>query len=93
MTFTAFPRPYGSGDPAVRLLYQTGEERITGITGTALTLSHAPIPGTLRLFKNGGLMDSGDAAVLTLDGATVTLGVAAVSGDVFLGYYHYRSTS
>lgn len=87
MAFTGFPRPYGAKDPAIQALSRFGYERQTGLTTTALTLDNAPVDGTLQLFKNGALLDPSTA--FTVSGTAVTLGVAAIAGDVFLAYYHY----
>lgn len=92
MSFVAFPRPYGARDAAVLLLYQFGQEEQTGLTSTALTLEHAPIPGSLLLFKNGTkLREVAGAAGFAIEAAAVTLGTAAVAGDVFEAMYHYSS--
>lgn len=90
VTFTGFPRPYGTRDPAVLLLYQQGTERQTGLTSDALTLDHAPVDGTLQLFKNGTLLDP--VSGYTRVGAAVTLDVAAIGADVFQAFYHYRGS-
>lgn len=93
MTFTAFPRPYGSLDPAVLVLYQMGQDDQTGLTTTALTLSNEPIDGTLLLFKNGVQLNTGaGAGEYQRTGTAVTLGAAAIAGDRFLAQYHFRST-
>lgn len=89
----AFPRPLqGTRDPAVRFLHQQVEERITGVTGTTLTLENVPIPSTLRLFKNMVLVDLDDATVGSVNGRTITLARAAVSGDVYVAMYYYRQS-
>lgn len=63
-------------------------ERLTGITGTTLTLAR-PVHGDLLLLaKNGSIVDPD---TLTLDGSAVTLGSAAVSGDVYVCFYLARS--
>lgn len=92
MTFEALPRPTGITDPALLHLYQQGRERQTGIVGTTLTLSNAPLAGTLDLYKNGTMLDPGDAAVYALEDRTVTLGVASIAGDVWVARYHFRAT-
>lgn len=89
-TISTFPRPYGTTDPAVRLLYNQLKERQTGAVTAALTLTSAPIPGSLALFKNGTLLD--DPSQYTLLDRTVTLAVAAIAGDVFTAFYTTRST-
>lgn len=90
MTFTGFPTPYGTRDPAIQALARFGQERQTGLVGTAMTLDNPPVDGTLLLFKNRQLLDpSGD---YTVAGTAVTLNVAAIAGDVFLAYYHWRQS-
>lgn len=92
-TLNAFPRPYGSVDPALRLVFQKMKERQTGVVGVTITLTDAPIAGTLQLFKNGLLLDEvAGAANYTIADRTVTLGTAAIAGDVFIAFYHYRIT-
>lgn len=89
-TVSAMPRPYGTTDPAVRLLYNRLKERQTGAVTVTLLLTGAPIAGTLALFKNGTLLD--DPSQYTLLDRTVTLAVAAIAGDVFTAFYTTRST-
>lgn len=88
MTFTAFPVPYGSLDSATQAVFRFGQDVQTGLTGTSLTLANAPVSGTLRLFKNGALLSS--LSGYTVSGKTVTLSVAAVAGDEFEAFYHFR---
>jgi hypothetical protein len=88
MTFTGFPTPYGTRDPAIIALSRFGRDRQTGLTTTALTLPNAPVDGTLQLFKNGTLLD--ESVAFTVAGAVVTLGVAAIAGDVFHSFFYYR---
>lgn len=92
-TLNAFPRPYGSVDPALRLAFQKMKERQTGVVGVTITLTDAPITGTLMLHKNGLLLDEvAGAGNYTITDRTVTLGTAAIAGDVFIAHYHYRIT-
>lgn len=91
MTFTGFPAPYGTRDPAIQALTRFGYDRQTNIVGVTLTLANPPVDGTLMLFKNGILMD--DSGGYTVSGQTVTLTAAAIAADVFQGYYHYRQAS
>lgn len=92
-TLNAFPRPYGSLDPALRLAFQKMKERQTGVVGVTIALTDAPIVGTLMLFKNGTLLDEvAGAGGYTITDRTVTLGTAAIAGDVFITFYHYRIT-
>lgn len=89
-TLYQFPRPFGTDDPAVRLLYNQIKERQTGATTASLTLANAPISGSLALFKNGTLLD--DPSQFTILDRIVTLAAAAIAGDVFNCYYTFRST-
>lgn len=92
-TLNAFPRPFGSLDPAMRVAFQKMKERQTGVVGVTITLTDAPILGTLQLFKNGILLDEvAGAGGYTITDRTVTLGTAAIAGDVFITFYHYRIT-
>lgn len=92
-TLNAFPRPFGSIDPAMRVVFQKMRERQTGVVGVTLTLTDAPIVGTLQLFKNGTLLDEvAGAGNYTITDRTVTLGTAAIAGDVFVAHYFYRGT-
>lgn len=92
-TLNAFPRPYGSLDPALRIAFQKMKERQTGVVGVTIMLTDAPIVGTLMLFKNGTLLDEvAGAGGYTITDRTVTLGTAAIAGDVFITFYHYRIT-
>jgi hypothetical protein len=72
-------------------------ERLTGLTGTAIVLAQSPRlnpnitrPSPFRLTKNGLLLDpAGGAGGYTLAGNTVTLGSAAIVGDVFVADFWY----
>lgn len=83
-----YPIPQGIKDPAVLALCRFGQESQTGLTTTAITLAHSPVEGTLLLFKNGLLLNPG--VEYTIVAAAVTLGGAAIAGDDFVAYYHYR---
>ena len=72
-----------------RLLAGYTVERQTGAVGGTLTLSATPVDGLTLVWKNGTLLDpSGGASV---SGTTVTLGVAAIAGDVFVITYYART--
>ena len=71
-----------------RALAQMTRVRLTGQTGTSLTLGLTLRAGLEQVFKNGALLDPGTAYTIT--GATLTLTVAAVAGDVFLVFGHFR---
>jgi hypothetical protein len=75
-----------------RFLSQLNIERLTGLTGTSITLEF-PVAGTsqqsaILLFKNNAfLIPTTD---YTISGKTITLSSAAVSGDVWTVWYMYR---
>ena len=60
----------------------------TGLTGTALTLPATPLTGTLKIFKNGMLLDEGGSADYTISGANVTFSVALISSDKIKSFYY-----
>lgn len=62
-------------------------EEFTGSTSTTLTLSHNYTSGTIRLFKNGARLRASDFTEATAN--TITLGVARLSGDVFITDFNY----
>lgn len=72
-------------NPNTRRLAQVATEEITGAVGTALTLAH-PVASVVLASKNGSVLGSADYSV---QGRTVTLGVAAVAGDVFVLLYYF----
>jgi len=74
--------------PNEQLLAGWELERTTGITGTVLTLNRPCHDALLLLSKNGSIVDPDTVSV---DGASVTLTSAAVSGDVFVVLYLARS--
>ena len=83
--------------PLERTLAQVYREEFTGLTTVALTLTN-PVAQTLDgkslllLFKNGTLLSEGaGASQYTVTGTAVTLGTAAIAGDNFIAYYHYRT--
>ena len=80
-----------------RALAQVYREEFTGLTTVTLTLTN-PVAQTLDgkslllLFKNGTLLSEGaGASQYTVTGTAVTLGTAAIAGDVFIASYHYRT--
>lgn len=91
-TSVPFPRPYGQRDTALSLLFQQVEDRITLVPATTFDLSMSPIVGTLDLYKNGLRLDGGVATGYALRDRTVTLGTAAIAGDVFIARYYFRAT-
>lgn len=80
----------------VRALAQWYRERFTGLTGTAITLAQTPVRtsddvGLELVVKNGAILDpSGGASGYSITGPSITLGAAAIAGDVFLILYPYR---
>jgi hypothetical protein len=85
---------YASSAPGL-----AGSERFTGLTGLVIGLAKAPllnpnsaIPTPFRVSKNGLLLDpAGGAGGYTVAGNSVTLGTAAISGDVFVIDYWYQA--
>lgn len=78
--------------PNERVLAGFRRERFTGLTTTALPLSQAPQTDTLMIWKNGTALDpNGGASGYAVSGAAVTLGTAAIAGDVFLCTYWPRT--
>lgn len=68
-------------------------ERFTGLTTTTITLARPAIGGVELCFKNGALLDAGGGASgYSISGSTITLGTAAVAGDVFICLYLARSS-
>jgi hypothetical protein len=72
-------------------------DRITGLTTVNLTLSY-PVATTadglalLLLAKNGTILDpNGGAGGYSVTGTAVTLGTAAIAGDIFVARYSYRN--
>jgi len=74
-----------------RVLMQWTRERVTGITGSTLTFSNVITSDVHLLFKNGSLLDPETAYTVTYN--TVALTVAAISGDVFVLFYHFPRTT
>lgn len=86
--------PHEPESDNIRQLAMQTRERQTGVVGATLTLANTPlqaIDGTQleQVVKNGVVLDPG--AAYTIAGNVITLGVAAIGGDVFLISYHYRS--
>lgn len=75
--------------PNIRALAAWRQERLTGITGTTITLQQNvdAASGILLVFKNGALLDPSTTA---LSGKTLTLGGALVAGDIVVVLYHAR---
>lgn len=59
----------------------------TGITGTTLTLPSTPIATTLKVFKNGQLLDEGVTNDYTLSGNVLTFTISLVSSDKIKSFY------
>lgn len=83
--------------PMERALGQVYREEFTGLTTVAVTLTNAVAQtldgkSLLLLFKNGALLSEGaGAAKYTVTGSAVTLGTAAIAGDIFVALYWYRT--
>lgn len=78
----------GHASPNERALAQMTRVRLTGQTGTTVTVGLTIVAGLEQVFKNGSLLDP--SSEYTISGATLTLTVAAVAGDVFVVYGHFR---
>ena len=86
--------PQAPANANERVLAQEYRETQTGLTDVTLTLAHPPLLtvnglGLELLFKNGALLVPGTD--YTISGAVVTLASAAISSDVFVARYPYRS--
>lgn len=70
-------------------------ERFTGLVTATVTLTKLPLRtvddvGLELVFKNGALLDpNGGAGGYSTSGRTITLGTAAIVGDVFVIRYPY----
>lgn len=84
----AVSTPNAPGSPNQRAFANLKVERLTGVTGATLTFTNVIDPTFYLLFKNGSLVDP---STLTVTGTTIGLGTAAISGDVFVLQYHFRS--
>ena len=80
-----------------RILAQQYIEQKTGLTTTTITLAKSVaitqdgVP-LILLFKNGAaLQRAAGASNFTITGNTITLGTAAIAGDVFIIHYGYRT--
>lgn len=80
-------------NPNIAALGNRKYDRFTGLTGTTLTLSNPCVLGTEQVFKNGTLLDPGNASVYFIEASTVTLGVALVNTDVVVVHFNYRQAS
>lgn len=77
----------------VRALASVMRDRITGVAGATLTLSTDAVAGLELVYKNGALLDpAGGAGGYAISGKTITLGTAAIVGDVFLIFYYARAS-
>lgn len=77
--------------PNLRSLASWKTESLTGIAGTVLTFGNVIDRNAALLFKNGSLVDPGTYTV-TLNTITA-LSPASIVGDVWLLFYHFRSTT
>jgi hypothetical protein len=83
--------------PNERALALEYRERFTGLTIALVQLAYAPVQtadgvGLELVFKNGALLDpNGGAGGYTISGSAITLGTAAIAGDVFVVKYPYRN--
>jgi hypothetical protein len=76
----------------IRALASLTRERYTGLTTAVITLVNEARDGFEIVYKNGVLLDpAGGASGYSISGKTITLGTAAIAGDVFLIFYYSRS--
>lgn len=88
-----FPLPHEPETDNVRALASLTRERFTGLTTAIITLANEPVDGFELVHKNGALLDpSGGASGYSISGKVVTLGTAAIAGDVFVIFYYARAT-
>lgn len=88
ITTMSFKLPTATMDLNLRALGTEVYDRVTGIAASTFSLSAPPNVSTLRVFKNGTLMDDqAGTPEYTVSGTTVTLNVAAIAGDVFQIFY------
>lgn len=71
---------------SVQFSRETPSGSVNG-SNTAFTLAHTPTSGSLLLFRNGLLQDSG--ADYTLSGSSVTMTTAPDTGDILRAWYLY----
>lgn len=91
ITTRSFRLPQATADVNLRALGTEVYDRVTGIAASTFSLSAPPNVSTLRLYKNGALMDEqAGTPAYTVSGTTVTLDVAAIGSDVFQCYYKPR---
>lgn len=69
--------------------YSTVSGEVVNPSGTSFTLAHAPLPGTIRLFRGGSYQQYGAGKDYTVVDAVGTLAAAASAGEVFLVDYLY----
>lgn len=78
--------------PNERALAGWTRERFTGLTVATITLSQPASVGVEMVWKNGSALDpNGGASGYSISGKTITLGTAAIAGDVFVCLYLARS--
>lgn len=70
----------------IRSLANWKAERVSGIAGTTLPLTNVIDTEATLVFQNGSLLDPN---TYTITANTIELGSSAVSGDVFVVFYHY----
>lgn len=79
-------------DPGTRQALSFIRERFTGLTTATVTTTNTMVADTVLVFKNGALLDpNGGAGGYSTAGKTITLGTAAIAGDVFVVAGYYRT--
>lgn len=81
------------------MIYNPPPTAITGPTlvfgevpagsGTAFTIAHNPIAGTVRLYRGGARQEAGIGNDYTISGANITLAFALSTGEILLADYNY----
>lgn len=88
------PLPNPPESQNIRALAKLGRERYTGLTTTIVTLNDAASEGLEMVHKNGTLLDpNGGTSGYAISGKTITLGAAAIAGDVFVIWYYARGVT
>jgi hypothetical protein len=86
--------PWPPATPNEAQLAQLLRERFTGLTTSSIELTELAMEGFELVFKNGALLDpNGGAGGYSINGRSITLGAAAVAGDVFIVWYYFRGTT
>lgn len=69
------------------ILNEVAGEEATGLTGTTITLAHAPLNNSYKVWKNGVRLPASE--IVSVSGATVTVTTSIVSTDKFIQDYKW----